>query len=226
MKADIPARRRPQIKICCIASAAEAELAIACGADILGLVSAMPSGPGVIDEDRIAAILAQVRGRARTFLLVSAQRWQPLLELHQRCPADALQLVDAVPIEDLQALRRHLPQTTLVQVIHVRDASAVDEALAIAPWVDAILLDSGNPNAAIKELGGTGRLHDWRISRQIRDRLDIPVYLAGGLSPITPMQRSPPLPRQVSMFAPACAETVCSMPTSCAASSPQPGVDA
>jgi len=177
------ARCRVQIKICCIASVAEAELAIASGADVLGLVSAMPSGPGVIDEGCIAAILGQVQGRVKTFLLAAAQRWQPLFELHLRCPADALQLVDSVPIEDLQMLRRRLPTTALVQVIHVSHPSAIAEAIAVAPWVDAILLDSGNPDAAIKELGGTGRTHDWRISRQIRDQSSIPVYLAGGLNP-------------------------------------------
>ena len=52
----------------------------------------------------------------------------------------------------------------------------------IAPFVDALLLDSGNQKLAVKELGGTGRVHDWRISRRIRDAVDVPLFLAGGLN--------------------------------------------
>lgn len=62
-------------------------------------------------------------------------------------------------------------------MIHVTGPESVDAA------VDAILLDSGNPGLAVKELGGTGRTHDWGLSRQIRDAVARPVYLAGGLSP-------------------------------------------
>jgi phosphoribosylanthranilate isomerase len=57
----------------------------------------------------------------------------------------------------------------------------VDEAVAVAPRVDALLLDSGNPALAVKELGGTGRRHDWALSRRIREAVPVPVFLAGGL---------------------------------------------
>ncbi len=53
----------------------------------------------------------------------------------------------------------------------------------MTPGVDAILLDSGNQKLAVKELGGTGRTHDWRISRQIVESVHVPVFLAGGLTP-------------------------------------------
>ncbi|HEY7412586.1 MAG TPA: phosphoribosylanthranilate isomerase, partial [Vicinamibacteria bacterium] len=49
--------------------------------------------------------------------------------------------------------------------------------------VDALLLDSGRPGAAVKELGGTGRRHDWAVSRRIRERVPVPLFLAGGLTP-------------------------------------------
>ena len=70
-----------------------------------------------------------------------------------------------------------------MQVIHVRGQESVAEAEQVAPHVDAILLDSGNPTLAIKELGRTGRVHDWEISRQIRERIDRPIFVAGGLRP-------------------------------------------
>jgi phosphoribosylanthranilate isomerase len=72
---------------------------------------------------------------------------------------------------------------SLVQVVHVTGTESVDEAIAVAPHVDAVLLDSGNQSLAIKELGGTGRTHDWRLSRQIREAIDVPMFLAGGLNP-------------------------------------------
>jgi phosphoribosylanthranilate isomerase len=80
-------------------------------------------------------------------------------------------------------LRRALPGIAVVQVIHVTDETSVAEALAVAPDVDALLLDSGNLSLAVKELGGTGRVHDWRLSRRIRVESPKPVFLAGGLNP-------------------------------------------
>ena len=169
------------MKICCISSVAEARLAVAAGASALGLVSAMPSGPGVIDEGLIAEIARQVPPPVATFLLSSLQQADAIAEQHQRCRTSTLQLVDAVAADELRRLRRLLPGIKLVQVIHVIDEASVDEALACVPWVDALLLDSGNPALAVKELGGTGRVHNWGLSRQIVEQAAVPVFLAGGL---------------------------------------------
>jgi len=179
---------RPLVKICCIASVGEARLAIAAGARALGLVSAMPSGPGVIDEATIAAIaqaVAAEHGDAiRTFLLTSRQTAAGVIDQHRRCRTTTLQLVDDLPADELRTLRTALPGVELVQVIHVTGAASAEAALAVAPLVDALLLDSGNPAAAVKELGGTGRTHDWTVSARIRAgaaTLGKPLWLAGGL---------------------------------------------
>jgi len=173
-----------RVKICCIASADEARLAVQAGAAALGLVSAMPSGPGVIDEARIAEIAAQVGAPTETFLLTAQTRADAIAAQHARCRTTTLQLVDHVPHDELQRLRERLPDgVRLVQVIHVLGDASVDEAVAVAPFVDALLLDSGNPTLAVKELGGTGRTHDWRVSRRIRGAVDgLPLWLAGGLN--------------------------------------------
>ena len=176
---------RPAVKICCIASLAEARLAIAAGAQALGLVSAMPSGPGVIDEGLIAEIAASVAAPVETFLLTSQVSAAAIVAQHRRCRTSTLQLVDHVALAELARLRDALPGVRLVQVIHVTGPASVDDAVAVAPQVDAILLDSGNPGAAVKELGGTGRTHDWRLNGQIRAALAAlgrPLYLAGGLN--------------------------------------------
>ncbi len=173
----------PLVKICCIRDLAEARLAIDYGAAAVGLVSAMPSGPGVIAEADIAEIAAAVPLPTRTFLLTSLTDPDAIAEQHARLATTTLQLVDTVAPNGLARLREYLPAVELVQVIHVVDDSSVHEAIGVAPLVDAILLDSGRPRAAVKELGGTGRVHDWNLSRQIRESVTIPVYLAGGLNP-------------------------------------------
>ena len=173
----------PRVKICCIASLAEARTAAAAGASALGLVSAMPSGPGVVADAVIAQVAVALRGQAvRTFLLTARTQAQDIAAQHALLGTTTLQLVDHVPHHELRLLRRLCPGVELVQVIHVTGEASVDEALAVAPLVDAVLLDSGNPALAVKELGGTGRTHDWGLSRRIRDAIHpLPLWLAGGL---------------------------------------------
>ncbi len=171
------------VKVCCIADVAEARLAISAGASALGLVSAMPSGPGPIPEAEIARIAAAVRRPVETFLLTALVEAEAIADQQRRCGTTAVQLVDAVAEAELVRLRRLLPGVRLVQVIHVTGAQSVDEARLAAPFVDTLLLDSGNPSLPVKELGGTGRVHDWATSRRIRDVAGVPVLLAGGLHP-------------------------------------------
>ena len=171
------------VKVCCIADLDEARLAIAAGASAIGLVSAMPSGPGPIAEDEITRIAAGVPRPTETFLLTALVEAEAIADQHRRCGTTAVQLVDRVEDPELRRLRRLLPDTRIVQVIHVTGPESVDEARAAAPLVDTLLLDSGNPRLAVKELGGTGRVHDWEHSRKIRDTVSVPVLLAGGLHP-------------------------------------------
>ncbi len=171
-----------RLKICCISTVAEAALAIRCGAHAVGLVSAMPSGPGVIAEETIAAIAATVPPGVASFLLTSQRAADAILAQQRRCCTNTIQLCDTVEPDCHQRLREELPGVGLVQVIHVTGPESVAEAVAVAPHVDALLLDSGNQKLAVKELGGTGRRHDWRISREIVSAARVPVYLAGGLN--------------------------------------------
>jgi phosphoribosylanthranilate isomerase len=177
------ARPAVRVKVCCIARVEEARLAVAHGASALGLVSAMPSGPGVIDDATVAAVAAAVAGEpVQTFLLTARTRATDIAAQHAAAGTTTLQLVDHVPHDELRALRRLRPGVQLVQVVHVTGPEALDAAVAVAPLVDALLLDSGNPALAVKQLGGTGRTHDWVLSRRIRDAVfPLPLWLAGGL---------------------------------------------
>jgi phosphoribosylanthranilate isomerase len=171
-----------RIKICCISSSDEARIAVRLGASALGLVSAMPSGPGPIEEALIAEIARTIPPGIASFLLTSRTSADEIIAQQRRCGTNTLQLVDEVEPGTYQALKRALPGISVVQVIHVVDEASVAEAMAATSHADALLLDSGRPKAAIKELGGTGRVHNWEISRAIVEGSTIPVYLAGGLN--------------------------------------------
>jgi phosphoribosylanthranilate isomerase len=172
-----------KVKICCIQSIAEAQIAIDNGAFAIGLVSKMPSGPGVISESKIREIAKWVPDNIKTVLLTSLQNADEIIAQHNYCGTDVLQLVDSQEIETYQILKKELPKVEIMQVIHVIDDNSIMEALEISKYVDMLLLDSGNPNLETKELGGTGKTHNWQISREIVKRVKVPVFLAGGLNP-------------------------------------------
>ena len=175
-------RQRTRVKICCMASVEEARLAIRHGVDAVGLVSAMPSGPGPIDESLIATIAGSLPPMLGSFLLTCLQNPHAIVAQLRRCRANTLQLVDDLPLDGYRILRDELPGIAIVQVLHVRGEDAIEQAVRVSPFVDGILLDSGNPSLAVKELGGTGRVHDWEISRGLVEAVGIPVILAGGLT--------------------------------------------
>ncbi|MDP8200971.1 MAG: phosphoribosylanthranilate isomerase [Candidatus Tenebribacter burtonii] len=173
----------PRIKICCISSLEEAEMAIKMGASAIGLVSEMPSGPGVISMETIKLIAASVPPPIATFLLTSKQDVNEIIKQNKYCRTNTIQLCDSLKIGIHKDLKNALPGIAIVQVIHVTGEESITEALAIQNDVDAILLDSGNQSKQIKELGGTGKTHNWEISNTIREKLDIPIFLAGGIKP-------------------------------------------
>jgi phosphoribosylanthranilate isomerase len=174
---------KPRIKICCISSEEEAKLAIQYGASAIGLVGNMPSGPGIIKDEMIFKIARSVPPPIATFLLSSETTAENLIAHHKKVNTSTIQIVDALSNKEYHTIREALPTVKLIQVIHVADERSVQEALDIAPYVDAILLDSGNPKLKVKVLGGTGRTHNWELSRGIREKLDIPIFLAGGINP-------------------------------------------
>lgn len=173
----------PKVKICCINSIEEAKTAIVYGASAIGLVGKMPSGPGVIPDKLIHDIAKQVPHTIDTFLLTSETSTEGIIRHHHKTQTNTIQIVDRLIEGSYDQLRQALPGVKLVQVVHVLDENSVSDAIDISPLVDGLLLDSGNPNLQIKELGGTGRVHNWKLSKKIRDRVNVQVFLAGGLNP-------------------------------------------
>ena len=174
---------RTRVKICCIENPQALDAAVRAGADSLGFVGPMPSGTGIVDLATAAGLIARVPPGVTSFLLSSATTPVQLVNEAGMTRAAALQIVDRPGPGAYERLRRELPGLKIVQVVHVDGATALDEVLAIAPDVDAVLLDSGSRDGLVARLGGTGEIHDWRISRAIVERCPRPVWLAGGLNP-------------------------------------------
>jgi phosphoribosylanthranilate isomerase len=172
---------RTRIKICCISSIEEAKLAISHGADALGLVGKMPSGPGPIADELIAEITKHIPPPIASFLLTSEQSSSQIIAHIKRVGTNTVQIVDELSEGKYQEIREALPNVKLVQVIHVTGEESIEQAVGVHDDVDAILLDSGNPKAAVKTLGGTGNVHNWDISYALVKAVKVPVFLAGGL---------------------------------------------
>lgn len=174
-------------KICCNLSANEADIAIAAGAMAVGLVADMPNGPGIIDDETVRDIVAHVHARHGdkiwTTLLTSRIDGEAIADHIAFTGANTVQTVDDPAPGAYAIIRKAHPDVRIMQVIHVEDERAIEQARDVAAQVDIILLDSGKPSAPERTLGGTGDVHDWSVSRQIVETVGRPVFLAGGLDP-------------------------------------------
>lgn len=173
---------RPRIKICCIQDRQQAALAIAHGADAIGLVALGLSGPEVLPDAQITHVAEDVPPGVTSFLLTREQDPHKLVAQALRCKTSAIQIVDRVPIEAYGMLRKAAPNLRIVQVIHVVGPQALAEALDVSQHVDALILDSGTPSGDTPVYGGTGATHDWSVSASIVQQVPIPVWLAGGIN--------------------------------------------
>lgn len=175
--------KKTQIKVCCIANAEEAQIALNQGINAVGLVGHMPSGPGVIGSDRAASIIAALPGGVDSFFLTSHELGRDIVEALGVIKASTVQIVRHIdPVEYLPIIE-NLPNLRRIQVIHVENDSALGLIERYNEVADAFLLDSGKTMGTNPQFGGTGKVHDWVISKQFVQSTDLPVYLAGGLSP-------------------------------------------
>lgn len=156
-------------------------MAAAHGADLLGLVGPMPTGPGPITEAEAVTIARGAPPWATPVLLTARETAESIAAHAAEAGVRAVQIVRHLSPDELARLARIAPDLARMQVVHVEDDTALDLIDAYAPHVTAFLLDSGRPSR--HELGGTGRVHDWRISAEFVRRSPCPVFLAGGLTP-------------------------------------------
>src|SRR5665647_299878 len=108
---------RTKVKICCISSIAEAMMAMHYGADAIGLVGKMPSGPGLIEDELIRSIAIEIPPPIATFLLTSEIAAEQIIAHHKRTFTNTIQLVDELPEKEYAIIKEAIPTIKLVQVI-------------------------------------------------------------------------------------------------------------
>src|SRR5580658_6435721 len=108
--------RTPRVKICCIGSIDEAALAVEFGASAVGLVSSMPSGPGVIGDELIAKIAATVPPAIGTFLLTSRQSVDEIVAQQRLCRTNTIQICDRLSRGAHRELKEALPEFLLCRL--------------------------------------------------------------------------------------------------------------
>ena len=136
----------------------------------------------MMQPETITEIAAAIPPGVASFLLTSKQDVKSIVEQQRRLRTNTIQLVDRLVEGTYKELKEALPGISVIQVIHVCGDESVEEAVSVSKDVDGILLDSGNQSLEIKELGGTGRTHNWEISKKIVESVNVPVFLAGGLN--------------------------------------------
>ena len=178
-----PGEHDVRVKVCCITSEEEASAAVSLGADRVGLIAAHP-GVETGLSDRVLAETGNWVPETTDRVLLTPYLDAPSIVAHvERVGVGVVQICDHVDQEVHHAIRAACPLLEIVQVVHVESPSSVGLAQVMARSVDALLLDSGVSGADFSALGGTGKIHDWAISRAIVDAVSVPVWLAGGLNP-------------------------------------------
>jgi phosphoribosylanthranilate isomerase len=171
-----------KVKVCCITSPEEAQIAVSYGVAAIGMVDETPTGEGRIPVETMAEIVRSVPDSIGTFVLTSATSADQLADLYKASGVKTLQLWDPLESADYAILRSRLPGVFIAQSIHVVEADAMDIARRVSRYVDALVLDSGHSEPPLRWRNPGGETHDWAISRAISEAIQLPVLLAGGLN--------------------------------------------
>lgn len=174
----------PVVQIYTMQSVDEAIAIADLGVDHVGVTPASRGLPGEITVD-VAADICEVLGDRTTTVALSVEvDADSILAMVKRVRPDILHLCaapGAVPPATVADIRRRSGGIPVMHAIAVTDRSSIDEAVAFAAVSDYLILDSVDPT--IEGIGAAGTTHDWDISATIVRAVDIPVILAGGLSP-------------------------------------------
>lgn len=168
------------VKICGIRSIEDALAAAAAGADILGFHVGLIGARAPLEAESVAKIIAKLPAGVSSVMVTSITEPNELIKLARATGAKILQLYgDATP-ETILKVKKALP-VQVWKVLNVSNEGSIAEARKYEGSADAIALDTLNKETGVR--GGTGKTHDWNISRKIVESISIPVILAGGLNP-------------------------------------------
>lgn len=169
-----------RVKICGIRTFEEARECIAAGADALGFHVELEHSKCPIGAATTASIISHVPPFVASVIVTTVIEPKALIRIARATGANTLQLQGEVSADTVRAVKAVSPYLKVYAVVHVFGTDAIEAARKIE-GVDAIILDSADKTSGAR--GGTGKTHDWNISKKIVESLSIPVVLAGGLNP-------------------------------------------
>lgn len=165
---------RTRVKICGLRTHADLEIAIEAGADAVGVISNVPvDSPRAVPIETARELVTETPPFVTSVLVTMPTDADAALDLIETVSPDAVQLHGPLATDAVARIATSHP------VISAIDVDETDEIEASADVVDAIILDSTDEHGA----GGTGRTTDWERARAHVAALDVPVVLAGGLTP-------------------------------------------
>lgn len=200
----------PRIQIAGIKNVAEADMVIRNGADGIGLLQMLEYERGdAISKDRAAEIVKHVKAtqgsKVATVMITHSTDVDAIVQWAKDIGVSTLQIHndsdDEMPLADLQRVRQALPGIGIIKSFHVPKTEVdagkmqkiISHARALAPYVDALILDTKAieriGGVDTKTLGGTGIAHNWDISEAIiaavhdETQGKTKVIMAGGLNP-------------------------------------------
>lgn len=165
------------VKICGNTSAGDAAKALELGADLVGVIVDVPvETPRKVSLEKAKEIYSVVPKEKRVMVLMPSSV-DEVIRFCRDAEPGYIQLHGGESPDFLMELRESVP-CRIIKTIHVSGAEALKEARRFSPLCDFLLLDT--PSVT---MGGSGLKHDWGISREVVLTAEVPVILAGGLSP-------------------------------------------
>ncbi|WP_423999512.1 phosphoribosylanthranilate isomerase [Haloarcula salina] len=164
-----------RVKICGVTGGEDRDAVVAAGADAVGVIHGVPvDTPREVDEATAATLIDGVPPLVTGVLVTMPTTVQEAVTRVDAVEPDAVQVHDGLSPAELGALDSRITQSIVAVV--AANAPDIEDYAAHA---DALLVDSVDADGG----GGTGETHDWERTREVVDSLDVPVVLAGGLTP-------------------------------------------
>ena len=168
-----------KVKICGITNEEDALKASILGADYLGFLVEISFSEDKITRKKAKDIIRKLPLEVTPVLVTYLKKSKPIIEIAKEINPQIIQLHNEISLEEIGKIRKSLPRIKLTKSISVIDESSIQEAKKYEKYVDFILLDTKSG----KRKGGTGKTHNWDISRKIVKEVKNKVFLAGGLNP-------------------------------------------
>jgi len=171
--------RNVRVKICGLTREEDLAVAVAAGADAVGFIVGVPSSPRNLTLERAEMLLSQVPIFVDSVVVMAPKSIKQLVEVCEGLKPTAIQIHGKEQL-DSSEIREKIKDTRLIKTVYVTEDALNETAIEDSKMFDALLLDSFSKG----QYGGTGKVHDWTLSRQIKEAVaPVPVILAGGLKP-------------------------------------------